>query len=74
MAGSFPMKLLDVVVLTEDIPEHGLRVGDVGTIVEVYEDGAAFEVEFPEEPEGKPRALLPFKPRVLRPYFPSKTT
>jgi Domain of unknown function (DUF4926) len=39
------MKLLDVVALTEDLPELGLHRGQVGTILEVYEPGV-FEVEF----------------------------
>ena len=41
------MKLdeLEGVVLTRDIPEHGLRVGDLGTVVQVYPDGGV-EVEF----------------------------
>lgn len=39
------MKLLDTVVMTVDIPEHDLRVGDIGTIVEVYTP-KEFEVEF----------------------------
>lgn len=42
-------KLLDVVALTEDIPELHLRRGQVGTIVEVFEDGEAFEVEFSDQ-------------------------
>lgn len=36
----------DTVVLTRSLPEHGLEIGDVEAIVHVYEDGAAFEVEF----------------------------
>ncbi|MBN3960100.1 DUF4926 domain-containing protein [Nostoc sp. NMS8] len=39
------MKLLDVVALTEDLPELGLHRGQVGTIVEEYEP-EVFEVEF----------------------------
>jgi Domain of unknown function (DUF4926) len=39
------MKLLDVVVLTKDLPELNLRKGQVGTIVEVYMSDD-FEVEF----------------------------
>ena len=39
------IKLLDVVVLLEDIPELGLYQGQFGTIVEKYEPGV-FEVEF----------------------------
>ncbi len=39
------MKLLDVVVLTKDLPELNLCKGQVGTIVEVYKSDD-FEVEF----------------------------
>jgi hypothetical protein len=34
-----------VVALVEDVPEHGLKRGQVGTIVEIWEPGV-FEVEF----------------------------
>jgi hypothetical protein len=37
---------LDRVVLARDIPEKKLKAGDVGTVVMVYNDGEAFEVEF----------------------------
>ncbi len=37
---------LDSVVLTTDFPEHGLREGDVGTVVLVHRGGEGFEVEF----------------------------
>ena len=36
----------DRVVLTAPIPTERLEVGDVGTVVHVYPDGKAFEVEF----------------------------
>ena len=39
------IKLLDVVALTVDIPEYNLWRGQVGTVVELLADGAAFEVE-----------------------------
>lgn len=39
------MQIHDVVALIEDVPEHGLKRGQVGTIVEVWEPGV-FEVEF----------------------------
>lgn len=39
------IKLLDVVALTEDLPGHGLRRGQAGTIVEVL-GLDAFVVEF----------------------------
>lgn len=36
----------DRVVLLKDVPNAGLAAGDVGTIVHVYSDHAALEVEF----------------------------
>ena len=39
------MKLLDVVALTEDLPEKGLTKGQVGTIVEQLAPDV-FEIEF----------------------------
>ena len=34
------------VVLKSPIPIQGLEAGDVGTVVHVYKDGEAYEVEF----------------------------
>ena len=49
-------KLLDTVVLDRDLPEQGLRCGDLGAVVEIYEpDG--LEVEFVTA-SGKTEALL----------------
>ena len=49
-------KLLDVVALLEDIPNHGLRRGQVGTVVEELAPGV-FEVEFSDD-TGRTYALL----------------
>ena len=43
------IKLLDVVALTQDIPEHNLKRGEVGTVVEILSNGEAFEVEFSDD-------------------------
>ena len=40
------IKELDQIVLTEDLPEYGLRAGDVGTVVLVHQEGKGYEVEF----------------------------
>jgi hypothetical protein len=40
------IRLLDVVALTVDLPEHNLWRGQVGTVVEILAQGHAFEVEF----------------------------
>ena len=37
---------LSNVALTCELPEYGLLVGDVGTIVHTYPDNKAYEVEF----------------------------
>jgi len=42
---SEPINLLDVVALTEDLPERGLRRGQVGTVVEQLAP-QVYEVEF----------------------------
>ena len=39
------MRELDSVVLTRDVPNHGLAAGDVGAIVHVY-PGPVYDVEF----------------------------
>jgi hypothetical protein len=53
------MKLLDVVTLTEDMPELKLYRGQVGTIVEEYEP-QVFEVEF-SDMRGRTYALETLK-------------
>ena len=42
------LKLLDVVALTENLAEEGLKRGTVGTIVERWADDV-FEVEFSDD-------------------------
>ncbi len=42
------LKLFESVVLTRDLPERGLRAGDHGAVVEIYDD-SALEVEFFED-------------------------
>ena len=36
----------DRIVLKAGIPAEGLEAGDVGTVVHIYADAAAYEVEF----------------------------
>ena len=58
-------QLLETIVLVRDLPEHGLRKGDLGAIVEIYEpDG--FEVEFVTA-SGRTAALLTLSARDVRP-------
>ena len=58
-------KVLDTVVLDRNLPEHGLRSGDLRAIVQVYEpDG--LEVEFVTA-SGKTQALVTLNVRDVRP-------
>ncbi len=58
-------RVLDTVVLDRDLPEHGLRKGDLGAVVEVYEpDG--IEVEFVTA-SGRTEALMTLAARDVRP-------
>ena len=58
-------RVLDTIVLDRDLPEHGLRKGDLGSVVEIYEpDG--LEVEFVTA-SGRSAALLTLTGRDVRP-------
>lgn len=58
------IKVLDTVVLTRDLPEHKLKQGDVGAVVEVYSpDG--LEVEFVTG-SGHTQALVTLKMSEVR--------
>ncbi|NKB66446.1 MAG: DUF4926 domain-containing protein [Candidatus Latescibacteria bacterium] len=66
------IQLFEVVALTDDLPEHALWRGQVGTIVEQFGDGAAYEVEFCDR-DGRTYASLGLQPdqfMVLR-YEPT---
>ncbi len=53
-------ELFDVIELTVDVLDRGLRAGTQGTIVHCHTDGA-FEVEFASE-DGEPTQLLVLLP------------
>jgi hypothetical protein len=58
------IKLLDTIVLEKDFPDQGLKRGDIGAIVEIYEpDG--LEVEFVTG-SGKTQALITLKTTDVR--------
>jgi uncharacterized protein DUF4926 len=56
-----PIQLLEVVALTVDIPEHNLRRGQVGTVVDLFGGGKALEVEFCDR-QGRTYASLGLRP------------
>ena len=59
---------LDAVTLTCDLPEQGLKRGDVGTAVLVHGEGAAFEVEFVGY-DGHTVALVTLESAQVRPLL-----
>ena len=58
------IKLFDSVALLVDIPDENLWRGQLGAVVEVYNDGEAFEVEFVDT-DGKTYGLLALRPDQL---------
>jgi hypothetical protein len=52
-----PFDELDIVQLQQAHPECGLPTGAVGTVVLVYQQGEAYEVEF-VRPDGSTQAVL----------------
>jgi uncharacterized protein DUF4926 len=58
-------KELDTVVLNRDLPEHGLRRGDLGAVVQVY-NPEGLEVEFVTA-AGRTQALVTLDRRDVRP-------
>jgi hypothetical protein len=59
------IKELDTVVLTENLPEHGLVRGDLGTAVLVHPAGG-YEVEFVTL-DGETIAVVSLHPNQVRP-------
>ena len=54
------------VVLTAAVPTEGLESGDVGTVVHIYKDGLAYEVEFTTL-DGKTAAVTTVEAGQVRP-------
>jgi hypothetical protein len=59
------IRLLDVMALTENLPEYSLRRGEIGAVVECY-PGDAYEVEFVAQ-DGYTYALLTLRGDQLVP-------
>lgn len=68
-----PIQLLDVVALTQDLPEKLLCEGQVGTVVEMYGDDF-YEVEFSDN-DGRTYGLetLPGSKLLVLRYEPIET-
>jgi len=56
----------DCVILTQDLPDTGLKVGDMGTVIHIHQGGAGYEVEFMTL-VGETVAVVTLLPSQLRP-------
>ncbi|MDZ7833211.1 MAG: DUF4926 domain-containing protein [Desulfobacterales bacterium] len=59
------LKLLETVVLEKNLPEQGLKCGDIGAVVELYEP-EGIEVEFVAG-SGRTQALVTLRLADVRP-------
>ena len=57
------IKMLDVVALTEALPERGLQRGQVGAVVDELEPGV-FEIEFVDQ-SGHTYQMIPLRAEQL---------
>ena len=58
---------LDIVELTEDLPEFGLRRGERGTVVEVFDDPEeAYMLEFVDESGASSRLAYGVRPDQIK--------
>jgi hypothetical protein len=67
------MKEHERVVLTTSVPDAKLDAGDVGTVVHVYRDGLAYEVEFLTL-DGRTAAVVTLDAVQVRPVSSSEIT
>ena len=65
------IKELDTVALTVNIPEYRLKIGDVGVVVMVYNNGETFEIEFVAT-DGSTIALEKLTPDQVRHTYGKK--
>jgi len=63
----------DRIVLKSDLPAERLKAGDVGTVVHIYEDGLAYEVEFTTL-DGDTAAVVTVEKSQVRPVHKQEIT
>jgi hypothetical protein len=60
---------LEDVILASDLPKHGLKRGDICTIVLVHKQGKGYEVEFTTL-DGEALAIITLEANQVRPSKP----
>jgi hypothetical protein len=66
MTETIMIKEHERIVLSAPVPAEGLEAGDVGTVVHVYKDGLAYEVEFTTL-DGETAAVVTVESSQVRP-------
>ena len=61
------------VVLKSPVPAEGLEAGDVGTVVHIYKDGRAYELEFTTL-DGTTAAVVTVEASQVRPVHKDEIT
>ena len=70
--GEFPiLRLQEHCVLSEDLPEHGLTAGDVGTVRSFSLEDKTYEVGFTTL-QGAALAVVTLTPSQVRPILPGE--
>jgi hypothetical protein len=67
------MREHDRVVLTVDLPAEKLTAGDVGTVVHIFDDSKAYEVEFVSL-DGETVAIVTLERSQVRPVERNEIT
>ena len=73
MKGNMMIKEHDRIVLKTAVAAEGLEAGDVGTVVHVYRDGLAYEVEFTTL-NGDTAAVITVEAAQVRPVHEREIT
>lgn len=60
------IEAFDLVILTENIEKHHLSKGDVGTVVDIHNEGEGYTIEFTTL-DGETIAVVVLFARQLRP-------
>lgn len=68
-----PIRELERVILTKSLEAERLEPGDVGTVVHIYGDGAAYEVEFVAL-DGRTAAVVTVEAADVRPIRADEIT
>lgn len=65
MTDTKKINMLDVVTLLQDLPEYGVKKGEQGVVVEIFNDGEAYCLEFVDETTGEGTLAYEVKAEIV---------